>query len=607
MVDRDHTATDRAGDRIAELVGQLTLDEKASLTAGVDMWTTAAVPRLGIPAVRLTDGPNGARGTQLGPTGPTATCVPCGSALGATWSPDVLQRVGAVLGAEARSKGARVLLAPTVNMHRSPLAGRNFECYAEDPRLAGRLAAAFVRGAQAQGVVTTVKHLVGNDAEHERYTISSDIDERALREIYLAPFEAAVRDGGALGIMTSYNRVNGSWCTEQPGLLAGILRDEWGFEGFVVTDWFGVVGTERSAAAGVDLEMPGPSRAFGDPLAAAVRRGDVDEALVDAQVTRLLRTFDSVGALDDAAPGDEVSDDRPEHRAVARRAATESMVLLANDGLLPLDRAGLRTLAVIGPDAGRAQIMGGGSASLRPHHLVTPVDALRTAQGDRVRVVHEPGCDNRRSTPLLGGTGTAAPSGAGEGLDIDWFANGDLAGDPVHRSHTPAADIFGLEPPVPGLGAGEGWSFRARTTLTPDVTGTHVFTLVQAGRGRIVVGGDTVIDGFADRPPRGSAYFGMGSIEVEAPVELEAGRPVDVVVEFATGRSAGALRIGRRPPDPDDLLDRAVDAAAGADWCGSTPASRRRSTSCSTTGRSPTGTPGCPSAPRSPHGRRPCP
>ncbi len=551
--------------RIAELVAELTLDEKVALTAGVDMWTTAAVPRLGIPAVRVTDGPNGARGTQMGPTGPTAACMPCGSALGATWSPDVLEQVGGALGAEARTKGARVLLAPTVNMHRSPLGGRNFECYSEDPVLAGRLATAFVHGAQAQGVATTVKHLVGNDAEHERYTMSSDIDDRALREIYLRPFEAAIRDGGSLGVMTSYNRMNGRWCTEQPELLAGTLRDEWGFDGFVITDWYGITGTAASAAAGVDLEMPGPGRAFGPALADAVRAGHVDEALVDAQVTRLLTVFDRIGALDDGGPGDETAVDLPEHRQVARRAATESMVLLANDGLLPLDRATLHTVAVIGPNADRAQIMGGGSASLRAHYLVTPLEALRSALGDGVKVVHERGCDNRKNTPILGGSGTAAPSGIGEGFDVDWFANAALAGDPAHHSHTPAADIFGLEPPVPGLDGAEGWSFRAHTTLTPDETGAHVFTLVQAGRGRVIVGGETVIDGFTDRPPRGTAYFGMGSIEVEAPVDLVAGRPVDVVLEFSTGRSSGALRVGHRPPDPADLLDRAVDAAAAAD------------------------------------------
>lgn len=550
--------------RIAALVAELTLDEKAALTAGVDMWSTTPVPRLGIPAVRLTDGPNGARGAHLGPSGPTAACMPCGSALGATWSPDVVAAAGGVVGAEARAKGARVLLAPTVNMHRSPLAGRNFECYAEDPLLAGRLAAAFVRGAQAEGVATTVKHLVGNDAEHERYTISSEIDERALREIYLRPFEIAVREGGSLGVMTSYNRVNGRWCTEQPELLDGILRSEWGFEGFVVTDWFGVTGTTASVAAGVDLEMPGPARAFGPALAAAVRAGEVDEARVDAQVTRLLTVLDRIGALDDEGPGDETAVDRPEHRRVARRAATESMVLLANDELLPLDRAALGTVAVIGPNADRARIMGGGSASLRPHYLVSPLAALRAALGDGVTVVHERGCDNHKATPALGGRDTVAPGGAGEGLAVDWFAGPDLAGEPVHHSRVPVADVFGLEPPVPGLGD-RGWSFRAHTTLTPDVSGTHTFTLVQAGRGRVIVGGETLVDGFARRLPRGTAYYGMGSVEVEATVDLVAGEPVDVVVEFGTGRPAGALRIGHRAPEADDLLDRAVAAAAGAD------------------------------------------
>ncbi|HEY6415097.1 MAG TPA: glycoside hydrolase family 3 N-terminal domain-containing protein, partial [Acidimicrobiales bacterium] len=311
---------------IDKLVAELTLDEKAALTGGIDMWSTASVPRLGIPSIQLTDGPNGARGSRPGPTGPTATCLPCGSALGATWDPALVERVGALVGREARAIGARVLLAPTVNIHRSPLAGRNFECYSEDPLLAGRLAAGYVRGAESQGVATTVKHFVGNDAEFERYTISSEIDERALREIYLRPFELAVREGGSLGVMTSYNRVNGRWCTEQRELVAGILRDEWGFEGFVVTDWFGVAGTLASTDAGVDLEMPGPARAFGPALAAAVRAGEVAEAVVDAQVTRLLTAFDRIGALGTAEPepsGDGQSVDRPEDRALARRAATE--------------------------------------------------------------------------------------------------------------------------------------------------------------------------------------------------------------------------------------------------------------------------------------------
>ncbi|HET6834015.1 MAG TPA: glycoside hydrolase family 3 C-terminal domain-containing protein [Acidimicrobiales bacterium] len=553
---------------IAKLVAELTLDEKAALTAGVDLWSTAPVPRLGIPSVRLTDGPNGARGTQPGPAGPTAACVPCGSALGATWDPDLVELVGALVGREARTKGARVLLAPTVNIHRSPLAGRNFECYSEDPLLAGRMAAGFVRGAQSQGVATTVKHFVGNDAEFERYTISSEIDERALREIYLRPFELAVREGGSLGLMTSYNRVNGRWCTEQPELIAAILRDEWGFDGFVVTDWFGTTGTVASAEAGVDLEMPGPARAFGPALAAAVRAGDVAEHLVDAQVTRLLTVFDRIGALQDAETEtgpDERGVDRPEDRELARRAATESMVLLANDGLLPLDRSALSTVAVIGPNADRAQIMGGGSASLRPHYRVTPLEALRAALGDGVRVVHERGCDNRRSTPTLGGRGTGASAGR-VGFDLEYFADADLRGEVVHRSHTPALELFALEPPAPVLPR-SGWSFRAVTRFTPTEGGTHVFTLIQAGRARLTVGDRVVIDGFADPPPAGDAFYGMGSVEVEAPVELVAGAPVDVVVEFSAPgpRGQGALKVGCRHPEPPDLLERAVVAAAEAD------------------------------------------
>jgi beta-glucosidase len=543
--------------RIAKLVSELTLDEKAALTAGVDMWTTVAVPRLGIPAVRVTDGPNGARGTQIGTAGPTSTCLPCGSALGATWSPEIVAEVGSVIGAEARAKGARVLLAPTVNMHRSPLAGRNFECYSEDPLLAGTLAAAYIRGAQAQGVATTVKHLVANDSETERYTMSSDVDVRALRELYLRPFELAITEGGSLGVMTSYNRLNGRWCTEQPELLGGILRDEWGFGGFVVTDWFGVAGTAASAEAGVDLEMPGPGRAFGPRLATAVRAGAVDEALLDAQVRRLLTVFAEIGALDDVGPGDETSSDEPGHRRVARRAAAEAIVLLANDGLLPLDRSGLRTVAMIGPNADRAQIMGGGSASLRAQHLTSPLDALRAALGDGVTVVHEPGCTNRRSTPPL----------AGGGVEVDWFVGPAWDGGPVHHSRVPTMEIFGLEPPVHDLPRGSGWSFHAHTVVTPEVSGPHTFTLVQAGRARLIVDGVTVIDGIADPPPAGAAFYGLGSEEVAATVDLQAGHPVTVVAEFTTGprRDGGALRIGCHPPGRADLIERAVAVAAEAD------------------------------------------
>ena len=238
---------------IPALVGGLTLDEKTALLAGEGLWSTVACERLGIPSVNVTDGPNGARGPGLPGEGgdrTTSFCAPCGSALGATWNVDLVERIGQAIGAEARTKTCRVLLGPTVNIHRSPLAGRNFECYSEDPLLSGKTAAAFVRGVQSEGVATTVKHFAANDAEFERMTINSVVDERTLREITLVPFELAVREGGSLGIMTAYNRLNGVYCAEHEWLLADVLRGEWGFDGFVISDWYArgsSVGSVRGA------------------------------------------------------------------------------------------------------------------------------------------------------------------------------------------------------------------------------------------------------------------------------------------------------------------------------------------------------------------------
>ena len=247
------------------------------------MLSTVAVERLGIPKVHVTDGPNGARGNSFpGVGGPPSTCIPCGSAIGATWNPLTAEALGALVGREALDRGCRGLLAPTVNLHRSPLAGRNFECYSEDPLLSGALAAGYVRGVQSNGVFATVKHFVGNDAEFERSSINSVIDERSLRELYLVPFEVAVREGGALAIMTAYNRLNGRWLTQQREYLLDILRDEWGFEGLVMTDWFAVTETTTSLGAGLDLEMPGPARALGSAVVAAIEEGDLDEADLDA-------------------------------------------------------------------------------------------------------------------------------------------------------------------------------------------------------------------------------------------------------------------------------------------------------------------------------------
>lgn len=546
------------GRDVEALVAALTTEEKAALTAGRDAWSTEAVPRLGIPPVGMTDGPNGARGAApLGAGEATAVCVPCGSALGATWNPELIERVGEMLGAETRMRGCRILLAPTVNLHRSPVAGRNFECFSEDPLLSGRAAAAYVRGVQSRSVAVTVKHLVGNEAETERYTMNSVIDERALRELYLLPFELAVKEGGALGVMTSYNRFNGGYCAENAALLTRILREEWGFAGFVVSDWYAQGSTGGSARAGLDLEMPGPGRFFGEALARAVRSGEVEEGLLDAQARRLLSVLESLGALDDPPELEpECYEDRPEHRALARDAATESMVLLRNDGVLPLDLSSLASLAVIGANAGRAQLMGGGSAKLRPYYRVTPLKAIRDHFGAAVEVSYERAVDIDETVPELDAA-----------FAYELFAGLDLGGDPVRTGRREDGLLMFFRAPaeVPDSSA---YSMRARGAFTAEEDGEHTFTLVLAGEGHLLVGGHLVVDGVTDPPPRGSHFFGMASEEISGSVTLTAGQTVDLTLEWS---SRGAVsdfqgaKVGCRPPARPDLIDRAVAAAAAAD------------------------------------------
>jgi beta-glucosidase len=549
---------------IEALVRALTLEEKAILTAGEDMLSTPSVERLGIPKVHVTDGPNGARGNSLpGVGGPPSTCIPCGSALGASWNPTLSQELGALVGREARDRGCRGLLAPTVNLHRSPLAGRNFECYSEDPLLSGRLAAGYVRGVQSEGVFATVKHFVGNDAEFERATISSVIDERSLREIYLVPFEIAVREGGALAIMTAYNRLNGRWLTQQPEFLLDILRDEWGFEGLVMTDWFAVTDTTASLAAGLDLEMPGPARGLGSTVVAAVQDGTVKEPDLDAAVGRLLTGLDRIGALDGPAAPPDPRAPTTTDVALLRRSVAESTVLLTNDGVLPLSAPG--RIALLGAHARTPTIMGGGSAQVTPHHVASVVEALARACGPDADIVYERGCEPTLSPAIVGGPVLRAPEG---------FRSDTYDGLGLNGPATESGQLEQLRMMKIGLSFGPcrgDWSMRVAGTVIPEETGVFQLSLAQAGLARLLINDEIVLDGFTQRPPPGgSDFFGQASQDLVAEVHFEQDVPVNMVVEYAFSETSLAgfragFRVGFRTPDADSLLERAVAVAASAD------------------------------------------
>jgi beta-glucosidase len=546
---------DRAvSERIDDLVATLTLDEKAALAAGVDLWHGPGVARLDIPPLKVTDGPSGARGEQW--SGRPSANFPCGSALGATWNPDLVHEVGKRLGVEAKRKQAHALLAPTVNIHRHPLAGRNFECYSEDPHLSARLAVAYITGVQSQGVGCTVKHFVANDSEFERMTISSEVDMRTLREIYLVPFEAAVTEAHTWALMTAYNKVNGTYCSEHAELLA-LLRDEWGFDGVVMSDWYGTHSTVPAALAGLDLEMPGPPQWFGPALANAVRRGDVEEKTVADKARRILRLLERTGRIDDAAPHAEECVDDPVDRAIARRAAAESFVLLHDAARMLPFGDDVRTLAVVGPNADATVIQGGGSARVTPHPPVSPLAGLRDRFAPRgVEVVHERGCDASKRTPVVDERVLTGP------LRVEYYAGRERAGEPVHIEDSPAG-FFTYLGPV-GHGVPDEFSLRVRGTVSVGESGAWTFTLVQVGRARLRVDGALVVDNW-NPTERSDAFMGFGSAQAAGTAELEAGRAYALEVEFVPPGGLGGLQIGCRPPAPPDLMDRAVAAARRAD------------------------------------------
>ena len=367
---------------ITTQLADLTLEEKASLTSGADFWTTKPIARLGIPAVTLTDGPHGLRkqasgGDQLDIYNAVpATCFPTAATLASSWDRDLLRQVGEALGAEARAADVAVLLGPGVNIKRSPLCGRNFEYFSEDPLLAGELAAAYVHGVQSQGVAASLKHFAANNQETDRLRVSAEIDQRTLREIYLAAFERVVRQARPQTIMCAYNRINGIHASQHRELLTGILREEWGFDGLVMSDWGAVNDRVAALEAGLDLEMPGVAGHVTDTETTdAIRAGRLEEKTLDQAVARLLTLLQRTSA----ARRDPVPADHDAHHALARRAAVDGAVLLTNHGILPLNPAPGQLIAVIGEFARTPRYQGAGSSKVTPTRLDDALTALRAA------------------------------------------------------------------------------------------------------------------------------------------------------------------------------------------------------------------------------------
>lgn len=540
---------------IDERLAQLTLETKVQLLTGADAWALPPAPEIGLRRLVMSDGPVGVRG-EVWDERDTSANLPSPTALAASWDEDLVRRLGQLLAAEARRKGVDVLLAPTVNLHRSPLGGRHFECYSEDPLLTARIGTAYVQGVQAGGVAATVKHFVANDSETDRMTVDVRMDRRALRELYLAPFDAIVRTGGAWAVMASYNSLDGTTLTESP-LLREILADEWGFDGIVVSDWTAARSTEASALAGLDVVMPGPDGPWGDALVAAVRDGKVLEAAIDEKVRRLLLLASRVGALADgpaAIPAPAF--DSEGVAALVREAAATGFVLASNENAtLPLDRTKLGKVAVLGPNAAAARIQGGGSATVFPSHVVSPLDGIRAALGDDVTVTHTAGA---RATELLEPlTGNA---------DVRFL---DAGGTVLGTESRGTARFLWLGSFGADVPADKVATIEVTSTLTAKASGTHAIGIAGVGHFQVYVDDERVFDDRL-RLAEGAEPFEavVRPPHTTTTVQLDEGATPAIRVVYAVeGNPFAAFSIGHEEPRRTDVeeLEVAVRMAAESD------------------------------------------
>jgi beta-glucosidase len=541
----------------------LDLEDKVAILAGQDSWTLPALPQIGLASLVMSDGPVGVRGRHWSATDPSIA-LPSPTALAATWDPALARQTGRLLGQEARRKGVHLLLAPTINLHRSPLGGRHFEAYSEDPLLTGEIGAGYVAGVQDQGVGATVKHYVANDFETERFTVSVEADDRTLRELYLAPFETILAKSGPWSVMAAYNAVNGVTMTEHAELQQGLLKEEWGFDGAIVSDWHAARSTVAAALGSLDIAMPALGNPWGDKLVAAVRAGEVPVEVIDEQVRRVLRLAARAGALS-GAPESVPPASRPaplDGRALAREIAARSFVLAANtEGVLPLDAGQLTSVAMIGALARDARVLGGGSAIVLPEHVVSPLEGLAAALPDSVKVSYTIGADPR--------TDKVAPAGGPQWTDLQATFR-DAAGRVLHE--TPISTGAGRWMELPdGVTAGNLASAEISGKLAAETGGEHLLGIRGAGQFSLTVDGRAVFDG--DLRPRSSdagALF-LSPPEEYVPLPLASGDSVDVsltqripldsrvpIVAFTLGYSAPVA-------DPQEMLAEAEAIAAASD------------------------------------------
>jgi len=532
------TAVDHEAE-VAGRLSQLSLEQKIRLMTGADIWALHPIPEIGLRRLVTSDGPAGVRGETWDERSPSAN-VPSPTALAASWDPVRVERMGRLLASEARRKGVDVLLAPTVNLHRTPFGGRHFECFSEDPELTAMIGIAYVQGLQAEGVAATVKHFVANDSETDRFSVNALVDERVLRELYLTPFERIVA-AGVWAVMAAYNKVNGTTMTENP-LQRDLLKREWAFDGVIMSDWYA---TRSVAAAGedlLDLAMPGPESPWTEGLLEAVRSGQISESAVDGHVLRILRLAARVGALDGLEPATPPARrwSEEELSSELRAASAAGMVLIKNDGTLPLGGNSVKQVAVIGPNAATARTLGGGSATVFPSYVISPLDGLRDALGEGIEVVNALGVRSSERIEIASKELLRLPDGSGPGVEVIFF---DAEDRELGREQRQAASMMWWGRVQEGLTAGQIDHLQLTTRLRVPESGRYSVGASGLGEFRLVIDGEVVVDDAIELPPGADVVEGiMKPPQQRAIVEMDAGR--EVPVELIYRPTGGAAVLG---------------------------------------------------------------
>ncbi len=505
--------------RLDDLFGRLTQEEKLALLGGTG-FTTQPIPRLGVPAMAMADAGQGVRGGEDSTMGP-ATAFPAGVVMASTWDTNLIRQIGQAIGEEARNKGSgvQVLLGPAVNIHRSPLGGRNGEYFSEDPFLAARLAVAYIQGLQRNGLSACIKHYACNNQETDRNDVNAIVGERALREIYLPAFEAGVKEGKVFSLMSSYNVVNGHHASANPYILTEILKKEWGFDGLVMSDWGGVHET-GAVQAGNDLEMPTGDNMSVTKLKAALTSGRVTQAAVDDSVHRILRTIIRVGLLDGPMQPDAIKVNSTAHRQIALEGAEQGIVLLKNRGnVLPLDRSQIKSIAVIGRTAVKMQVDALGSPEVQPLHTVEMLDGIKAKAGHDIKVTYAAaGTDGE----LLPASVITPPDDVSRhGFQTEYFKNRNLQGPPALVRVEGTIDLQNPRLPMPGFPAND-FSVRWTGKLVAPVDGRYVLTFTGDDGFRIYLDGKLLMDRWAEQ----------AATTVSSPADLQAGKTYDLRVEY---------------------------------------------------------------------------